>query len=279
MNWLFGGSIAIFIVLLLPIGAWILLEPSHDRTWRESFSVLPSVSFSGDSVTVRNIRNWSYSRDGDALERAYLDATMQRETIDRMYFVLEPFGTYDGIAHTMIAFTLSDGTGYVVSIEARREVGETYHALKAAVWPTYEYMYVWATERDMYANSKYVTEDELYWYELNLTQEQKWSVVRALAKETNRLETQPRWYNTLFANCTNVLARKLNEHTRSSLPWDISWVLPGYSAEYLYAQGLFQGDDLSALKRNGYVTPHIDRAYGEPTPHAFSLKLRAIVSD
>jgi len=256
---------------------WVLLPASHDRDWREDYSRLPTVTFAEGSFTVANVRNWSYSLSGEAVSQEWRDVTIRKEDVATLFFVLEPFGDSAGIAHTMLAVTLQDGSGYVMSIEARREVGEDYHALQAALWPTYEYLFVWATERDMYGNSQYFANDDLYRYELDLNQDQVWVVVEAIARETQAVAEAPRWYNTLLANCTNVLARTLNRRTDARLSWDIARILPGYSAAYLYEAGLLAGDgELAELSETAYITPLIDQAYVATDPTDFSRSLQAL---
>jgi hypothetical protein len=264
---------------LLLAGVWVLLPPSHDRDWREDYSRLPRVDFASDQrFTVSGIRNWSYAPDGTVAQKEWITATLDRDDVVALHFVLEPFGAYDAIAHTMLAVELTDGSAYVMSIEARREVGEAYEPLRAALWPTYEYMFVWATERDMYGNSEFWAGDQLYWYPLDLSRDQMWRVIRSLAEGTHDLETRPRWYNTLFANCTNVLARTLNRGTERALPFDISWYLPGYSLRYLHGEGLFPpGKDLEALTAAGHLSPRIAEAYAERDAAAFSRRLRALM--
>jgi len=269
----------LFIIgMLVLVVVWLVSSPSHDRNWGEGQSRLPTVTFSDDEFTITNVRNWSYTTDGVPIQKEWDTVTIRKDDLDSAYFLIEPFSKWRAVAHTMIAFTLTDGSGYVISVESRREEGEKYNAIKGGLLPVYEYLFVWSTERDVYGETIYFSEDELYWYKLELSEENKWIVVEALAEETQKLAEEPRWYSTLFANCTNVLASVLNKKTDNALPFNIAWVLPGYSPSYLYKQGLFDDTQtLEELKESGRLSPVIPEAYRETDPQAFSKRLRDLL--
>src|SRR5262249_15686201 len=48
-------------------------------------------------------------------------------------------------------------------------------------------------------------------------------------------ETTPRWYNTLFSNCTNELAKA------AGIKWHYSFFLTGKSDDYLFRRGIIPG--------------------------------------
>lgn len=263
------------------LAIWIFSVPSNDRDWQDEVrrlvTVLPA---QGDAVTLRDIRNWSYAPDGSTTQEVWIDRVLRISDLKQAWFVVEPFWGNPAIAHTMFAFEFADGTAYVVSIEARKEVGERYRPLRATLLPTYEYMLVWATERDMYANSEFVTENSLYLYRLAIPLGQQQALLRAMTGKTAELAEHPRWYNTVFANCTNVLARVVNDLQPGTVPFDISWVLPGYSDSFLHRLGYFGPDqDFEALERAAYLSPFIRPAYAETDPARFSQLLRQLQAE
>lgn len=268
------------VALVMLLLAWQVIPASHDRPWQDGFSRLPQVTVSSSSIAVAELRNWQYTQSGDVLKQEWMTATITPETIDRLYMVVESFGDSEAVAHTMLAFTTTDGMGYVISVEARREEGETYSALRGALWPSYEYMYVWTSERDMYANSEIYHGDPLHMYELDVTKREAWEVVKRLAEKTAALSREPRWYNTMFANCTNVLARTINELDADRLPFGVAWVLPGYTPEYLAAHELLKSDaPLESVAAEGHLSPYIKTAYIEADPRAFSVRLRELLHE
>lgn len=270
-------------LLLLPlllIGGlylnWQLASASHDRDWQGAYSRLPKVTKQNGRFHVADIRNWDYAADGAIARQDWISRDIDPDTLEQAYFLVEPFGAVEAIAHTMMAFSFADGSAYVASIEARREKGEAYSAAKAAVLPNFEYMFVWTTERDMYGNSEFYAGDQLYLYPLAIPLQQQKAVLTAMLDETAEIEKAPRWYNTLFSNCTNVLARTVNKLDAGAVPYDIAWFLPGYSDEFLYQEGfLAQDDSFEAANRKAHISPLIRKLYGVEDPVEFSQALRA----
>jgi len=50
------------------------IEPSNDRDWRPEQAVLPEITFEGDVVRIRNVRDSRHHADGSATP-AYDDRT------------------------------------------------------------------------------------------------------------------------------------------------------------------------------------------------------------
>lgn len=277
---LFLGLLA--LLPLLAAGLWInwaLSTPSHDRPWQPLYSRLPQVEIMPDRYVFRDIRNWSYAENGAGTPN-WIDATLVPSELTNVWFIVEPFGENEAVAHTMLAFEFADGAAYVASVEARREIDESYGGLKAGILPMHEYMFVWTTERDMYANSTYMARDDLHLYRLELPEGGEQAVLQAMVQETAELMAEPRWYNTFFSNCTNVLARAMNRHVEGAVPWDLSWHLPGYSVDFLVDQGFVDDrGDLEVLKATSLITPFVPTAYAEVEPKEFSKALRQVMAN
>ncbi len=255
---------------------WQLSTPSHDRDWRADHARVPTVAVNDGLYVLGNIRNWSYGPDGTITKQDWITRDIVASDLIQTYFVLEPFGGIEAIAHTMMAFEFANGEVFIASIEARREIGETYQPIKAAVLPVFEYMFVWTTERDMYGNSEFYAKDPLYMFALSIPLDQQQAVLKAMLDETADVQNAPRWYNTLFSNCTNVLARTVNAISPGAVPFDVSWVLPGYSDEFLYKLGVI--NDVGTLEdtiKQAHISPLIPAAYANTDPVEFSQALRA----
>lgn len=278
--------LALIAVLSLLAGAaailgavWTLSAPSHDRDWMPIHGRVATVAPAGSAVRLGNVRNWSYAPDGTPTGTDWIDVEIDENALVRVWFVMEPFSDNPAIAHTMLSFEFADGAAHVASVEARREVGERYSAIRGALWPSFEYLWVWATERDAYANSTWFTDDRLYLYALDLPPEDARAVLRRVLADTARLAEEPRWYNTLLSNCTNVLARAVNAGGGPrTLAWDISWVLPGYADSFLVDRGYIAAPDgFAAAEAAALITPLIPAAYAETDPAAFARRLRALM--
>ena len=105
-----------------------LQTPRLDRNWYDDVAVMPTVMFSGNLVTIRNIRNTRY-RTTDDYTVTYYDKTFNLTDLDELRFAVEPFSDYRGPAHTFLSFGFS-GEYVSISIETRKEVGEHYDPLK-----------------------------------------------------------------------------------------------------------------------------------------------------
>ena len=269
----------IILIVLTCALSWFVIQPSHDREWRADHSRLPAITETDGIYTINHLRNWTYGTGDFATSTEWLNVTLDPAELERVWLIMEPFGNNPAIAHTMLSFEFTDGNGYVVSVEARREVGEGYRALLAALVPTYEYLYVWSTERDMFGKSQYFTGDQLYMYPLDLTPRQAAALLTAFATDTMALEAHPRWYHTLLANCTNVLVRVINGLQPGILPWDIAWLLPGYADTYLYEEGwLAVNQPFAEAEDAAHLSPHIDELYRYTDPATFSKQLRQRLS-
>lgn len=269
--WSFG------LVVLTIAGLWLnwqIAMPSHNRDWGPLYAVQPTVQADDGVYVVENLRNWNYGPEGET-SPVWMTARLDPEELVRVWFIEEPFGDMRAIAHTMLSFEFADGSAYVASVEARREVGEDFGGLRAGVFPIHEYLVYWTTERDMFGNSTFFTGDALYAFPLDLPPDAARAVLDGMMAETEALETVPRWYNTFFSNCTNVLARAVNGISRDMVPWDMAWYLPGYAAEFLYDQGLVAGEGtFEEFRAANHLTPRIRATYNIEDPVAFSRAIR-----
>ena len=153
-----------------------------------------------------------------------------------MWFLLEPFPEWDATGHTYLTFDFEDGSTLSFSVEGRREADEDFSAIRGLL-RGYELTYSWGTERDFLARRLLYLGNEVYMYPLVVEKEQAEAIFRALAEETNILAEEARFYNTFTSNCTNILAQTVNDLYPNTLPYDISWILSGWSDRYLIAQG------------------------------------------
>ncbi len=122
-----GYSIALIFSLFL---LWYFLQfPSLEREWNTDQTILPEITFENSLVHVKNVRNFDYTTT-ENFTPAYYDATYDIGKLTRVWFIIEPFGERDGPAHTMLTFDFSDGQHVAVSPEIRKEVGESFDAIK-----------------------------------------------------------------------------------------------------------------------------------------------------
>jgi hypothetical protein len=94
-------------------------------------------------------------------------------------------------------------------------------------------------------------------YPLAIAPERAQKLFLGLIHKTNELSDTPRFYNTLTANCTNILAEIANDITPNTIPYDISWNLPGFSDRFLLDIGLIeQIETVENTQRQFDLTDH-----------------------
>ncbi|MEM7004772.1 MAG: DUF4105 domain-containing protein [Pseudomonadota bacterium] len=224
------GVLAGLIALVLFIG---LRQPSHDRDWRPEISIMPQVEQSGSIFTIDQIRDWTYSEDAP-ISFDYHSGTYDVSQLEGTWLMVEPFGGTDAIAHTLVIFEFSDDRLLGLTIEARKEEGEIYSAFKGAL-NNFELVYLWGEPRDLLTRRARYLKHEIFLYPLDLSASDRRAFFGALVNKTNSLYETPRFYNTLFSNCTNELAKT------AGLDWNSAFILTGYSPQHLWREGVVPG--------------------------------------
>jgi Domain of unknown function (DUF4105) len=215
---------------------WLAIPPSNDRPWQPDVAVLPYATFDGDLVTVHHIRNFDY-RSETSFTPAYYDKTFDVRQLNSVDLVAV-YWMGPAIAHTFLSFGFSGGQYLAVSIETRKEIGESYSTL-AGFFKQYELYYVVADERDVIrlrTNYRNDPPEEVYLYRIQGPIENGRRLFLEYMREINLLKERPEFYNTLTTNCTTTIWR--NSRINPGHP-PFSWklLLSGYVPEYLYEQG------------------------------------------
>jgi hypothetical protein len=267
-----GPRIAVCgLALLLVLGWWLSLQPSNSRTWQPDVAETAWAEVSGTQVTIHNFRNCDY--------RAEFDYTCRWETmtVDMAGINgLDLFLTYWGspwIAHPIVSFSFADGTHVAMSVETRKEVGETYSAFRG-FFRYYELIYTISDERDLVRlRTNYRTGEEVYLYHTRATPEIARAVFLEYIRKANSLHNKPEWYNALTDNCTNNIAAHVRDAGQDVIPrWDWRLLLSGKADELLYQHGHLAGDlPFAELKAKAHINPVARAAKDAPD---FSQRIR-----
>ena len=119
----------LFCILVVIIGTTNLVtEPSNDRAWNNDQKILPYAEINDNLVTIFNIRNFIYTSTTDFEER-YYNKTFDINTLKNIWYVLEPFEGVPGSAHTFLSFEFENNQFLAISIEIRKEKGETFNPI------------------------------------------------------------------------------------------------------------------------------------------------------
>jgi hypothetical protein len=233
---LFRTSVFIGIGILIFILYIFLKQPTHSKTWSDDAQILPDVTFSTSTITVKNVRDWRYTQ-GKVISKDFYDETFNPEKITGAYFLLNPFGKWEGVGHTFFLFEFEDGKTISISVEARREEGIPYSAIRG-LFNTYEMWYTWGSAADLFSRRAIYHNEDLYMYPLLISKDTAKRLFIDLAQQTKQLETQPEFYNTVTSNCTNILADSANRVNKGSIPWNFARIFTGYADNKLYALNL-----------------------------------------
>jgi uncharacterized protein DUF4105 len=232
-------ALAGLALIVLPLGlAYLFATPSAERDWAPDQGVLPRATVSGDRVTIENVRNFSYRSASEYAPR-YETRNYDLSRLDTAWFIVERFGDAPAIAHTFLSFGFG-GDYIAISVEIRKESGETYSPLKGLL-RQYELMYVVADERDVIGLRTNFRRDPVYLYPVSAAPDRIRRLFVDMLERSNRLASRPEFYNTLTNNCTSNIIRHVDAIS-DGIPFSFKAVLPAYSDRLAYDLGLIPTD-------------------------------------
>ncbi len=265
------------IVPLLPFAVafvallawWSTIEARNDRAWQDDVAVMPLAEINADVITLRNIRNFNYSSETDHTPRWY-DKTVHMRQLDTLDLIAV-YWMGDAIAHTMLSFGFA-GEQIAISIEIRKEQGETYSTL-AGIFRRYELFYVVADERDLIGLRTGYRDppEDVYLYRVNIPRENIRRLFLQYVTKINELHERPEFYNTATTNCTtNIVTHVRAFQERVPLSWKM--LLSGYFPDLVYERGkLDQSLPFDALRRQSHIN---ERARAADGADDFSRRIR-----
>ena len=225
--------IVFLAAFLLLVAWWSTIPPSQDRDWAPEYAKLVHATINGDLVTIHNIRNFDYRTETDFTPR-YYDKTFDLRQLDSVD-VIATYWMGDAIAHVFLSFGFSGKDFLAISIETRRERGESYSTI-AGFFKQYELFYVVADERDLIrlrTNYRKDPPEDVYLYRSRAPADNARRLFLDYIREINALAEKPEFYNALTTNCTTSILT----HTRvnqGNLPLSWKVLLSGYVPLYLY---------------------------------------------
>jgi len=180
--------------------------------WQEQLATVSTAEFNGDTVTVKNVRNFRYYPAEKDMHPAYYDKTYDLNQIKKVWYVSEPFNENQLAAHTFVSFEFNNGDFLAISIEARKTKDQVYSVWKGML-RSYPLVYIAADERDVILLRANLRKDRVYVYPVQLEKPENARLVLTdmLSRMNELTSTKPAWYNTLFANCTSSLTQHINK--------------------------------------------------------------------
>jgi hypothetical protein len=263
-------AIAAFVIFAILLILFFRIPASNDRDWQLDVAVTPYTAVNGDLVTVHGVRNFAYRTESDFTPR-WEDRTYDLRKLDSVD-IIAVYWTGKAIAHVMVSFGFQDKDYLAVSIETRKEKGESYSTL-AGFFRQYELYYVVADERDVIGvrTTYRQPQEDVYIYRTRAPLRNIHRVFLDYIKTINEMREHPRFYNTLTTNCTTTILM----HTRiNSESPPMSWkvLLSGYVPDYLYELGRIDTTKpFPELEKLSHVN---ERAHAADNNASFSQRLR-----
>lgn len=241
-------------LLACAVIAWLLLvllvHPSNERDWAPDQARLPSAQIDGNAVQLRNVRNTFYRSTTD-FDVRWEDRSYDLRQLDSLWFVVEPFASWRGPAHTFLSFGFADGHYIAISAEIRKEAGESFSPLRGLL-RQYELMYVVGDERDLIGLRANHRHDDVHLYRMRATPAQIRTLFVAMLERANTLAAQPEFYNTLGNTCTTNIVDHIEQLAPGTIPPSYKTILPAYSDDLAYDLGLID----TTLPRDTYRAAH-----------------------
>ncbi|TMB44280.1 MAG: DUF4105 domain-containing protein [Deltaproteobacteria bacterium] len=247
---------------------WSTIRPSNDRQWQPDVAQPPHAQLHGDELTIHNVRNFDYRTETDFSER-WETRTYDLAKLDRLDFFMSYWGS-PAIAHTIMSWAFTDGQHLAISIETRKEVGETYSTV-AGFFRQYELYYVAADERDVIRVRTNYRGEDVYLYPLRTPRDRVRRALLEYAESMNRLAVVPEFYNEGTGNCTTTIRTNL-EHMGISMPLDWRLLVNGYLNELLYEKNVIDTSrPLDVVKASSLIDARAKAADQAPD---FSSRIR-----
>jgi len=263
-----GGFLIAFAVLVF---LFFRIPASNDRDWQPEVAVTPWAEIKGDLVTIHGVRNFDYRTETDFNAR-WEDRTYDLRKLDSAD-IIAVYWAGKAIAHVMVSFGFAGKDFLAVSIETRKEKGESYSTL-AGFFRNYELIYIVADERDVIGvRSNYrQPQEDVYIYRTRAPVRNVRRVFLDYLKTMNDMRERPRFYNTLTTNCTTSIVTHTRMNPESPpLSWKI--LLSGYVPDYLYEKARIDTSmPFPELEKLSLVNARAHAADKDPD---FSQRIRA----
>ncbi len=269
--WLGYGLFAVVVALWTLW--WTKKRPAGHADWVEENAYQATGAIVADVLVVKNVRNfnWRSKREFDA---HWEDRTYDLKTLRGMDLFVCTWGE-PRIAHTMLSFDFADRPALCFSIETRREKGEKWTAL-AGFMRSYELLVIAGDERDLVRNRVNLRGEVIRLYRVASTSDIQRKILARYISQMNRLAIRPRFYNTIFSNCTTEIGRIVYA-AGHRFPANWRLLVSGYVGEYLYDLKLLDTSrPFAELKAQSDIAARAKAADQDP---GFSKRIREALVD
>ena len=229
---IYRSAIVYTLPFALVLAWWLSISPSNEREWQPDVARLPLARMEGDIVHIDNVRDFDYRSSDDFVER-WETRSYDLSRVEGVDLFISHWGS-PLIAHTFVSWDFEGASPLTISIETRKEVGESYSAVRG-FFRQYELYYVVSDESDVARLRTNFRGETVYLYRLRGSPEVARALLLDYLESVNALHKTPAWYNALVHNCTT----SIRQHVRHVVPvwWDWRVLVNGYLDEAGYDHG------------------------------------------
>lgn len=264
-----SAKIAVLLIFGGVLIWWFTLQPSNDREWQTDVSSTPWAEVHGDLVTLHEVRHFDYQA-ADKYTPYWETRIVRLSQLTGIDLAINYWGS-PWIAHPIVSFQFADAAPIAMSIETRKQKGQSYSAL-GGFYRQFELIYIAAGERDVIrVRTNYRKGEDIYLYRTTISAADARERFLEYIAVINALHAHPRWYNAITANCTTAIRSQLAHTARSPFDWRL--LINGKMDEMLYDRGVLMTDGLpfAELRKRALINPAAQAADQDPE---FSLQIR-----
>jgi Domain of unknown function (DUF4105) len=239
-----AGLLAGYLLLI------IVVRPSNHRDWSPDQSHVAYAEFSNNIISIHNVRNAHYRSVND-YDVHWEDRSIDLNKLESVWFIVEPFADWRGPAHTFLSFGFGNGEYIAISVEIRKEKGESFSPLKGLL-RQYELAYMIGDERDLIGLRANYRHDDMYLYKMKTTPEKMRKLFTSMLNRANQIAQHPEFYNTISNTCSSNIVDHIDSISPGRLPFSYKTYLPAYTDDLSYDLGLID----TALPRDRYRAAH-----------------------
>lgn len=262
-----------YVLMLLVAAMWFMsLRPNAERQWQDDVAQVFWYDKNGQHITLHNVRNFAW-RTEQNYDINWQTRTYDLSKLNRADLIISDWGL-NKIVHTMVSFGFDDGQYLTFSIETRKEKTEQYSSL-AGFFKKYELLFVAGDEKDLIYTRSNVRGEQVYIYPITAKSSDLQELFLTYLDVGQSLQNAPKWYHTLFSNCTTVIYQLIDGIAPNALPKDYRILLAGELPSYLLEYQLLDNrHSPSEWKTLSHLNPRV-RLMNIGTPSAtFSHAIR-----
>lgn len=242
------------LLFLFPLILFFLVQPSNDKNWQPDVASTPFAEIDGDKIVLHNFRNCDYITETEYTPR-FETRTYELSKLRSIDLILTDWGL-KYVAHTMISFGFEGDEYLCFSVEARKEMGESYSAVKG-FFRQYELIYIAGDERDLVRlRAAFRKGEDVYLYRLRAASIEKVrEFLLSFLRRINFLREDPEWYNALTQNCmTSIFKIAWANSAPEKRQFHWSTILNGFADRHAYESGTIDTTlPFDALKRRSRI--------------------------